>query len=318
MPAETYHGKMYILIQAATGKRLGYPAAHFGLEDVEALAEEGDTIELMEEMWHARPQGVEFVPDQWVTPAQNWPDIMENYRAMYEGGTSEPMDESSPFWKPPQEGIDYTFEDWATDVEHTIERSDIDKWRLGDMFNFGDRRWGEDTAAQVASALKISENTYNQRKWMSNAVRPTLRRTPEASYSHHRAAAVLLNYGEREFALAIDHAIQNELGVREFTTWVKARKANLDGTMGQPEEDAMDEVNKLLADSPLRDNQGVADLLQKCLDERNTESQFIQASVLYWLARDEDEEDKLWGLAETLTFYFTKAKKSRKILRSDK
>lgn len=91
-------------------------------------------------------------------------------------------------------------------------------WALGDLFIFGERKYGE-RFSQTLDSLKYSEKTLKNATWVCSEFPPS-RRHKLLSFNHHQAVASL-NPEEREAILV--EAESQELSVRDLTALKKSR-----------------------------------------------------------------------------------------------
>lgn len=129
-------------------------------------------------------------------------------------------------------------------------------WALGDLFIFGERKWGE-KYSQVLDGTKYTEKTLKNATWVCSQFPPS-RRHKALTFNHHMAVAAL-EPADREAILT--EAETKDLTVKEVTEIKKAKfpkkaKTKKEGVAEVPEEskgerigmeEAMDHSNKLIS-----------------------------------------------------------------------
>lgn len=108
---------------------------------------------------------------------------------------------------------DLSYEDWSEYMRQILERRQealdhverISMWMIGDLYAYGEDKFGEDEAAQVAN--EYSAETIRNARWVARNIPPE-EREPSLSFGHHQVVAKLESDKRRE---ALDYARSNEL-----------------------------------------------------------------------------------------------------------
>lgn len=112
-----------------------------------------------------------------------------------------------------------TFDQWQATGQYLQHIEGAIHWWIGDLFNYGEARWGE-ACYQIVDGYDFAVQTIRNDKWVAKAVPASLRRDT-LHYSHHVEIASLEPNLQDEL---LNLAEEENLTVRELRQKVKAMK----------------------------------------------------------------------------------------------
>ncbi len=119
------------------------------------------------------------------------------------------------------------FASWAAEWQEEVDglRSDMSgisdrMWRLGDLWNFGEEHYGEQTS-QVLDADDIPYSTFRSAGWVASKFPSGVRRLTDLSWSHHQAASSL---DSEQADMLLAQAVDEGWTTRELKEKVRASK----------------------------------------------------------------------------------------------
>lgn len=176
-----------------------------------------------------------------------------------------------------------TFEQWL-DIGYKLTRTAQNiMWWIGDWWNFGERKYGEQASA--ALDLEIPYSTFQNAAWVARSIELD-RREPRLSWSHHLEVASLDQSSQDKF---LQESINNSWSTKRLREEVKRKIIQDSLEPGDTSADPMlfnniniKATNFWTFGKPL-EMYGVD-------DERKTPGQLI-ANLFYWYV-DSDESNK--------------------------
>jgi N6-adenosine-specific RNA methylase IME4 len=129
---------------------------------------------------------------------------------------------------------DPTFEQWEQAVQITIAAHERTHWMLGDLWLYGDRRYGE-RASQVLDPKSFAYGTLSNDAWIARKVESS-RRRESLSFAHHQVVAPL---EPEQQDLFLDLAEEKELTREELRDEIRAWKQRVADEKAGPLPDSI-------------------------------------------------------------------------------